>query len=159
MSSAQLLARVLTANGMLQRDLAELLGYDRKTISRWLRGGTTLLPFHYAKLAAATVGNDRALAAELASLGGTTLVALGLEAPPPAPAPAPPAPPARPPASLAHLVDSVVCAAAEAMAQTPQQARPGIVAAFERATALGLSTQEVLQAAAPEKKATKGKGT
>jgi len=154
MSSALLLARVLKANRMLQKDLAELLGYDRKTISRWLSGGTVLLPSHYAKLAAATVGNDRALASELAALGGTTLVALGLESPP-----APPAPPqpARPSPSAKHLVDSVVCAAAEAMQTPPHAMRPALVAAFERAAALGMTMEGALEGLAPEKKAGKAK--
>jgi transcriptional regulator with XRE-family HTH domain len=142
MSSAQLLARVLTTNRMLQRDLAKLLGYDRKTISRWLSGGTILLPHHFAKLAAATVGNDRAFAAELAALGGKTLVDLGLESPP---APAAPPVPARPSPSSKHLVDSVVCAAAEAMQTPPHAMRPALVAAFERAVALGMTMEGVIE--------------
>jgi hypothetical protein len=49
------------------------------------------------------------------------------------------------------MADSVVCVAAEAMQATPQAIRPSILAAFERAVALGMTAEEVLQAMLPEK--------
>ena len=52
--------------------------------------------------------------------------------------------------SPALLVDSVVCAAAEAMQLTPQAVRAALVAAFERADALGMSTGDVLGALTAE---------
>jgi hypothetical protein len=55
--------------------------------------------------------------------------------------------------SARHLVDSVVCAAAEAMQTPPHVMRPALVAAFERAIALGMTADDVLKAMAePPKK-------
>ena len=152
-SSAELIQRILQATRMTQRELGELLGYDRRTIVRWVARGTTLLPSHCEKLATACHPHDRALAGILAERAGKTLVDLGLEKPAarvPAPAPQAPAAPARARAqpSARHMVDSVVCSAAEAMQMTPQAARPGLLAAFERASALGMTVEEVLAALA-----------
>jgi hypothetical protein len=151
-SSAELIQRILQATRMTQRELGELLGYDRRTIVRWVARGTTLLPSHCEKLATACHPHDRALAGYLAGRAGKTLVDLGLEKPAarvPAPAPQTPAPArARAQPSARHMVDSVVCSAAEAMQMTPQAARPGLLAAFERASALGMTVDEVLAALA-----------
>jgi hypothetical protein len=43
------------------------------------------------------------------------------------------------------MVDSIVCAAAEAMQTAPHVVRPALVAAFERANALGMTAAEVLR--------------
>ena len=75
----------------------------------------------------------------------------------PAPAPNDPAPPLTSAPTHAHLVDSIVCVAAEAMQTTPQAMRPGLKAAFERVVALGLTAEQVLGAMAPAH-AVKGKG-
>jgi hypothetical protein len=41
------------------------------------------------------------------------------------------------------VVDSVVCACAEAMDMMPRDVRPGLLAAFARATELGVDVQKV----------------
>ena len=148
--SAGLIARALSATALTQKEFGELLGVHRRTVIRWLGGGTTLLPSQCQKIAIASYARDRELAADMAARAGTTLGELGLEKPPPPPLPppAPPAPPPRPAPSSRHMVDSIVCAAAEAMQMTPQAARPGLLAAYERTCALGMSAEEVLQALA-----------
>jgi hypothetical protein len=47
------------------------------------------------------------------------------------------------------LVDSIVCAAAEAMGLPPQALRPALRAAFSRAEEIGISVQAVLGVLAP----------
>jgi len=47
------------------------------------------------------------------------------------------------------LVDSVVCAAAEAMSLSPQAIRPAVLAAFARARDAGLSLDAVVDVLAP----------
>lgn len=49
------------------------------------------------------------------------------------------------------LVDSVICAAAEAMSLPPQTVRPAIVAAFVRARDARLTTEAVAAALSPPK--------
>ena len=78
---------------------------------------------------------DAALAAEVASSQGETLQGLGVV--PEIVAPTVP---------VEHLVDSVVCAAADAVAQPPANLRPSLQAAFERAQAVGLSVGDVVAA-------------
>jgi hypothetical protein len=85
---------------------------------------------------------DAELAADLALAAEETLETLGLVASP-APPPPPPAPPPGP--SLRHLADTVLCAVAESVEQSPSALRPLLVTAFERADAVGLSVQEVLK--------------
>jgi hypothetical protein len=45
-----------------------------------------------------------------------------------------------------HLVDTVVCAAAEALGVPPPAVRPALLAAFQRAREVGLTTEDVEQA-------------
>jgi hypothetical protein len=146
--SKELIIRAQFGLGLTQKTLGALIGCSRRTIIRYQSHGAVLTPATWEKLARAAHAKDRALAADLAAKAGHTLVSLGLEAPPPPPAP--PAPPPRPAPSAEHLADSIVCAAAEAMQATPQAARPAVVAAFERAVALGLSAEEVLRTMKPE---------
>jgi hypothetical protein len=62
------------------------------------------------------------------------------------------------------LVDSVVCAAAEAMQVAPQAIRPAVLAAFARARDAGLTTDAVVAVLTPpppptpEVAPSKGKG-
>jgi hypothetical protein len=83
---------------------------------------------------------DPRLAAEIATEGGSSLEQLGIvRPPPPLPSPAPP-PPAPDPK---YIVDTVVCAAAEAMQLMPDAIRPALRAAFRRARLAGLSVEAV----------------
>jgi hypothetical protein len=155
MIDGQTLWRLQKTLHMSQKQLGELMGCSSRTIIRYYAGGGTLLPPTYEKLARACHPHDRAFAAELASRAGKTLVEMGLERPP-APPPPPPVP-ARPLPTPRHLVDSIVCVAAEATQMAPQAMRPALMAAFERVVALGMTAEEVLGAMAPAK-ATKSKG-
>ena len=62
---------------------------------------------------------------------------------PPEPGPVVPEGPTRPVTPTAALVDSIVCAAAEAVATTPQSMRPALLAAFDRAAVVSLSIDEI----------------
>jgi hypothetical protein len=155
-SLPELLLRMQRTLHLNQRELGELIGVSSRTMIRYYQRGGTILPHTYEKLAIACHAGDRALAAELARRAGKTLVEMGLEKPPaPPPPPSPPPAPATPPApprpqpTARHLADSIVCVAAEAMGATPQAARPAVIAAFERAVALGMTAQDALDAMAP----------
>jgi hypothetical protein len=56
---------------------------------------------------------------------------------PPRPQPLPPGP------ALPHLVDAVVMAAVETLGGLSPQLRPALLAAFERADAMGLTVRDV----------------
>jgi hypothetical protein len=122
---------------------AQAIGSSSRTMSRWNSGQAAPSPFNAREAAKLVYKLDRELALQLARAGHTDLVALGLEK---APKPAPPPPPTRPQASMAHLADSVVCAAAEAISITPRAVRPALLEAFRRARAVGLTLEEVEQA-------------
>jgi hypothetical protein len=116
-------------------------------------------PFHdWCKLVRHVYARSPALAAEIAAELGETLVSLGVEAPPaPVTTAAPaPQPPARPVPPVGDLVDSIVCAAAEAIATTPQAVRPALLAAFERAASVGLAVDDVRGALRPATKTKEG---
>jgi hypothetical protein len=87
---------------------------------------------------------DPALSERIATEMGETLVSLRIVEPPPRAEPlAPAGPPPRPATPLGDLVDSIVCAAAEAIAVAPQSIRPALLAAFERAASVSLTVDEV----------------
>ena len=136
-------AKVRWTLGITQAELGKLIGCSGRTIQRY-EGSSPLLSVDQCRaIALALHPKDAALARTFARHGRTTLEELGLVKPPPPPPPAPPLPPPPPPIAREHLVDSVVCAAAEAMNTAPQLARPAVMAAFERARALGLAIDEV----------------
>ena len=133
--------------GKTQESLGELLGVSRRTMLRWQHHGGGPTPAGWADLARRLYTTDPELARHAAKAGGHTLDGLGLRASPPAapaPRPPPPAPP-RPAPVPRHLVDSLVCAAAEAADLMPKALRPALVAAFERARDLDLTVDSVLE--------------
>jgi transcriptional regulator with XRE-family HTH domain len=136
------LARPLV--GYTHRQLADVVGYSERTVRRWYAGGSNPDFVALGRLADAVRPKDSSLAAELDAAAGR---------PPPAPLPLPPvvvAPPPAAPAVPPHvLVDSIVCAAAEAMSLTPQAVRPAIVAAFKRASEAAISPHAVYAVLAP----------
>ena len=126
-----------------QPGLAELLGSSTRTVQRWETDRATPLPTHVYALADAVRGRDPGLADELEAWAETqqprvVLPPALVEAPRPAPAPA------RSNVPSLVLVDSLVCAAAEALSMAPQAVRPAIIAAFQRARFAGLSVDDVL---------------
>jgi DNA-binding XRE family transcriptional regulator len=125
------------ALGMTQASFGELLGVSRATIVRWAGGGfSALIPSQTATLVRAVFPVDADLAAQIAA-AHETLESLGIAVPPVTP-PVKPVP-------VAHLIDSVVCAAADAVGQLPSALRPSLLAAFERASAVGLSIDAVVK--------------
>lgn len=128
-----------------QGALGEALGSSARTGQRWEQGRSDMGLPDLHKLIAMVHPRDPQLAAELAQVKGTTLLAAGI-APPPPPLPvaaAPPAPPAPPPPDPAYLVDTVVCAAAEAMDVMPEGIRPALRAAFRRARLARLTVEDI----------------
>jgi hypothetical protein len=77
---------------------------------------------------------DPSLAAEIAQIHGQTLESLGIHIPPPV---------AIKKIAAPHLVDAIVCAAADAMSVTPHAVRPAILAALERTSDLQLDVDAV----------------
>jgi hypothetical protein len=139
--------RTQVALGMTQEQFGRLLGVSRRTMSRWRRY-PGVSEDHVYTMAKAVHPKDAALAAELAGHIGKTLESLRIVAPPP-PAPAPPPPPKPlPPVSL--LVDSIVCAAADALETKPAAVRAALSAAFGRAQQMGIGVDEVVAALSPK---------
>jgi hypothetical protein len=148
--------RCLEAGHWNLKDLAVAMDVSSRSVSRWINGGAGFLtPGNYHHLAHAMFPHDAAFAAEIATMGGTTLEALGLVKAPPPPAPslaaaAVPLAPAKPEAVSPSQADAVLCAAAETLDVSPRQLRPVLAAAFARALELGLSTASLARAfAAP----------
>jgi hypothetical protein len=127
-----------------QGDFGELMGSSRRTGQRWETGRAEPTPGQVCKMAGMVYPTDPDLAAQLAAAAGTTLVALGLVKPP-APPPPPPAP-LPPPPPVEDVVDSIVCAAADAMSVLPRDVRPALLAAFTRARRLGIGIDAVEKA-------------
>ena len=126
-----------------QAALGELLGSSAHTGQRWERGQATMMPHQLQKIVSLVHARDPALAAEMAGAASTTLAQLGID---PAPAQAPAAASAAVVTSApdpAFLVDTVVCAAAEAMDVMPEGIRPALRAAFRRARLARLSVEDI----------------
>ncbi|HEY1696183.1 MAG TPA: helix-turn-helix transcriptional regulator [Polyangiaceae bacterium] len=127
-----------------QGEMGEFLGSSARSGQRWERGQSTPSHDQLVRLMAAVYPRNAALAEEIAASQGTTLVQVGVvQPPPPPPPPAPLAAPPPPRPDPAHLVDTVVCAAAEAMNMMPEEIRPALRAAFRRARLAGLSVEDV----------------
>jgi len=146
----QQIMRARRALNLSQSGLGRLCGASRKTAARWEWGKSPPTPDVVLTLARAVYEVDREVAKLLAFQFGKTLVDLGLEKPPATPAPAPPTPApvrASPPVHL--MVESVVCAAAEALDTKPQAVRDVLRAAFSRARAMALTVEDVDAALSP----------
>ncbi len=126
-TKSDLTDRVKRVVGWSQLDLANAAGVSRRTVQRWDAGQGSPQSLELEQMARSVHAKDRQLAHELAQMAGSSLEALGLAtlAPPPGP-------------TLAHLVDSVVCAAADAGGVLPRDVRPILLAAFRSAREMGL---------------------
>jgi hypothetical protein len=142
-SGGTLLVLAAKALSMTYAELAKLLGVSKRTIIRWMQqsGGNA----DWRLLAEKVFPCDSALAARLASHAGETLQSLGL-VPPAAPPPPASAPTLPPRFTMPHIVDSIVCAAAEASDVSPRAVRATLLAAFARARELGLTALDVEEA-------------
>jgi hypothetical protein len=120
--------------GMSHARFGEALGSSTRTVARWSAGQSTPSVDQIRALAALVYPLDAALAEQLARATSVTLEELGLRAPQ-----------APPLSALARsaVVDAVVCAAADAMQGAPSVARKALVAAFARASELGVSLADV----------------
>lgn len=108
-----------------------------------------MAPGNYHSLAHAMFPHDPAFAAEIATMGGTTLEALGLTraaSGAAVPAETSALEPAKSEAVSRAHADAVLCAAAECLDASPRQLRPVLAAAFARALELGLSTSALARA-------------
>ncbi|HUB10041.1 MAG TPA: hypothetical protein VMB50_23760 [Myxococcales bacterium] len=166
-----LFALILEARRLVafsNRDFAELTGVSLRTVERYPTSGGISHVGQTDKLIVATHAKDPQLAARLAAAAGRDLQELGL---PPAPVPVPPAPRAAPeptvaaPAPLPAVpearqehADSVLLAAARALNLPPETVRPGVAAAFARASEMGVSVAGLAaQLKRPPADATEGK--
>jgi DNA-binding XRE family transcriptional regulator len=133
---------------LTQKELALKTGFAQRTLVRWEGGSAHFDPSSALKLAPHVYPVDRDVAAELVAYAGQTLVSAGLEAPPPpAPSAEPPPPPTvTPPEILLALVESVVCAAADAAESTPKAVRASVHLVLRRAHAIGLDLDAAVQA-------------
>jgi DNA-binding XRE family transcriptional regulator len=155
-----LIVRSRAALQLTQRELATKLGWSQRTIVRWEGGRSDFNAIDALKLAPHIYPIDRELAAELVAHGGHTLVSAGLEAEPtpaaptppaPQPAPQPPvavvaAPPPLAPEVLLALVESVVCAAADAADTTPKAVRASVHLVLRHAHAIRLDLDAAMKA-------------
>jgi transcriptional regulator with XRE-family HTH domain len=146
-----LLTRCRETLSLSQAQLATLVGSSVRTVQRWENDAATPSAWHVHRLADAVRSLDESLARDL------DLWAPRPQAPPPPPAPPaaapapqpPPPPPPPPPIAADVLVDSVVCAAAEAVSLAPQAVRPAVLAAFARARDARLTIDAVIEVLEP----------
>ncbi|HEY1695502.1 MAG TPA: helix-turn-helix transcriptional regulator [Polyangiaceae bacterium] len=137
---ANFLTRVGDALLLTQGQLGEKLGVSRRTVNRWVSRGFELAPFQARELAQLVHRVDAALAAEIAAAVGSNLEAMGVVAPAHA---------AQASDANRRRVDTVVCAAAEALDLSPRAVRPALLAAFRRARETGLTLGDVEAALTP----------
>jgi len=139
------LTRAQIALGMSQEQLGSFFGVSRRTMVRWAAGDNGPSFQQWVLLVRRVHGVDPDLAAQIAQQMGETLESLGLarRSPPPTAVAAAAPPSARPAPPISDLVDSIVCAAAEAGATTPQLTRPMLLAAFDRTASVALTIDEV----------------
>ncbi len=126
---------------MNQRRFAEAVSSSLRTVQRWETARSSPVPADIHRVADAVRALDPQLAAEIDELSPRPR-------PPPALVSAPTSP-VQAPLSSAILLDSLVCAAAEAMGLAPQTLRPALLAAFTRAKATGLTVDAVIAGLTP----------
>ena len=160
-----LIARSREILHLSQKACASFLDSSERSLQRWEADRATPPANAIHRLADAVRSGDAAIAADL------DLWAPRAPPPPPpsppvvapheevvvapaprVPSPVPPpvqAPPPPPPVPAHALVDSIVCAAAEAMSMMPQALRPALLAAFTRAHEVGIAAEEVVAVLLP----------
>jgi DNA-binding XRE family transcriptional regulator len=156
LSEPELVRHAQFVLGLSQDKFAQLMGVSRRTVTRWTNGDSYPNEATWMELARHVHRRDRDVAARIASALKESLVSLGLEDAPPPPPPQEPQPPPRPYPPTGDLVDSVVCAAAEAVAMTPQAIRPALVSAFDRFASVGLGLDEMRAGLSPSPPITPG---
>jgi transcriptional regulator with XRE-family HTH domain len=122
---------------LTQQELGDMVGCTKRTIQRWEDRGAMLLPSQAQALATALRRLQPDLSVQIAASMGMTIDQLVEYR---ADSSAPPA---------IDPIESIVHAAAEAMGITPDAARPGVAAAFERAQELRVNVNLVTQSLIP----------
>jgi transcriptional regulator with XRE-family HTH domain len=133
----RLLLQARATLGLSQKDLARTLGASERTGERWSANASSPSADQLCKLARMVHPIDVPLARSIAREAGTSLEELELT------------PPAETAYPVERLVDSVICAAADAMDTTPRAIRPALLAAFTRARELRLDARAVEAALSP----------
>jgi hypothetical protein len=128
-----LLVRARDALGTKTEGMAHAIGSSKRTVERWFAKEADPTDAHVIQLARALYPLHPALAAEVAAAVGESLSTIGLVKP-------------RPPPSHAHLIDAVVCVAAETIDAPSKALRPALLAAFRRARELGFTIEEAERA-------------
>jgi len=141
-------AEVRIALHLTQKELASLAGTSLRTVRRWEARRSHPAAFEIHRLVDAVRPRNPALASELDELAPRPAPPPTL-APQPLAPPGPPPQPVPPPVPATVLLDSVVCAAAEAMTLAPQTLRPALVAAFARAKEAGLTLDAMIEGLTP----------
>lgn len=133
-----------------QQTFGERFGASRKTVGRWQSGRSVPAYDTVESIAREVHPIDPTLAEQLMASQGETLVSAGIVAPPPIVSPSTEiVPPSPPPIPARYAIDTVLCAAAEAMGTTPQAVRAAVQAAFTRAHEIGYGVEAVLEGFAP----------
>jgi len=145
--TVSLVGRARIVLGMTQKDFGEALGASHRSAQRWDAGASEPGTHQLQNLVRLLYAKDAALATQIADVIRETPASLGIVEPAlPSPVGAPPRP--RPPTEL--IVESIVCAAAEALAVPPATVRPALRAAFQRAKAMELTVDEVDAVLSPQ---------
>ena len=126
-SNVALILKAMTELQLNQQGLAELIGVSVRTLQRNIAFGGLTRQAHYERLVQALHARNPALAADIAASVNSSLPQLGVHTPATALPP--------PKATRAHA-EAVVCAAADAMALVPRDARPAVAAIFSRVVEL-----------------------
>jgi DNA-binding XRE family transcriptional regulator len=129
--NSKLVSQTRQTMGLSREELGQLIGLSKRTVGRIELGQSAIVAPDLCTLARHVHPRDAGLAEELARAGRSTLSDLGV------------VPPAQP-VPMAHLlIDSVVCAAADAMNVAPESVRGSVLAAFRRARELHMSLEDV----------------
>jgi hypothetical protein len=131
-----LVVKARFAVGTKAEAMARHVGSSKRTVERWFAGESHPSDAQIIQLARAVHPRNPTLAAELAAAAGESLVSLGLVH-------------VRPGPSHAHLIDAVVCVAAETINVPSLALRPALLAAFKRARELGFTIEDAEKALTP----------
>jgi hypothetical protein len=151
MMHISLLTDIRRSLHLSRKELATMMGSSLRTVERMFVGKAYPSKHEYGLLIRAAYPTDPALAQRIADWLNGTLQEFGIA--PPAPPPSNPSPGA-PTQSVApspssvsiHAVDSVLCAAADAVELPLSAVRSILTAAFVRASELGVSAEMIATA-------------
>jgi len=126
------------ALGLTAVDAAALMGASRRTSQRWSAGRTSPDALSLHRLAVAVLPKDPKLAERIHAHAARGAAKAGL-----------PLPPLAPPEGATpdpHAVDTILCAAADAMNLAPRAVRPGLLAALLRAKEVSMGVETMIMA-------------